>query len=380
MSKTEPRSAPNIGFDVEISSGGRAYGEAASAVSPDARTISPTRTAAKEASRRRRTAVLSLVVVGLTAIALWAWLSNPNTNVPPDAVARVNGEYIYEKDVDREINLTKASLYLSKNSRDNLPSRASVLEDLISRRMQVEDARKAGVTVSVAELDNAMKAIMDRTGVTQDKLATALGNYNLKLQDMRDITSDVALINKYIGDYVAKGATSDLDVQTKKNDWLTTLSQTSKIYRLKAPGVGAAPRVGLEAPDFTLSDLNGKQVKLSALRGKPVMINFWATWCPPCRAEIPTLVQAYADAQKGTADAPYRILGVATQSDQPTIQAFVKELGVNFPVLPDVDNRITSDLYHVIPIPTSFFIDKDGIIRFVQVGPVDGPMMDKWLK
>ena len=76
---------------------------------------------------------------------------------------------------------------------------------------------------------------------------------------------------------------------------------------------------------------------------------------------------------------PYEILGVATQSDKPTIEAFVKELGINFPVLPDADNRITSDLYHVIPIPTSFFVDKDGIIRDIQVGPVDRPKLEQWL-
>jgi peroxiredoxin len=382
MSKTEPRNAPNIGFDVEISSGGRAYVEHVAGQAAE-RTVSPTRVVARAHARRRRLAVLSLVVVGLAAIGLWAWLSNPNTNVPPDAVARVNGEYIYEKDIDREINLTKASLYLSKGNTDKLPSRASVLEDLISRKMQVQDAKRAGVIVTAVEVDNAMKAITDRTGVSQEKLASALGNYNLKLEDMRDITSDIVLINKYIGEYVARGATSDLDVQTKKNDWLTSLAQTSKIDRLKAPGVGPAPRVGSEAPDFTLTDLGGKQVKLSALRGRPVMINFWATWCPPCRAEIPVLVQTYAETHKSEAtddgNAPYEILGVATQSDQPTIKAFVKELGINFPVLPDADNRVTSDLYHVIPIPTSFFIDKDGIIRDIHVGPVERPKMEQWL-
>lgn len=381
MSKTEPQPKPDIAFDVEISSGGRAYEEWATGDTAE-RTISPNRVFAKTKARRRKAAIWSLLVVGMAAIGLWAWLSNPNTNVPPDAVARVNGEYIYEKDVDREINLTKASRYLSKSNRDDLPSRASILEDLISRKMQTQDAEKAGVTISPGELDNAMKDITDRTGVSEDRLAAALDNYTLKLEDMRGITADVLLINKYIGEYVAQGAASDEEVQTKKNDWLTTLAQTSKIDRLKASGSGPAPRVGSEAPDFTLTDLEGKEVKLSDLRGRPVLINFWATWCPPCRAEIPTLVQTYAETHKdeaGSGSPPYEILGIATQSDKPTVEAFGKEFGIKFPILLDADNRITGDLYHVVPIPTSFFVDKEGIIRHIQIGPVDRAKLDQWL-
>ncbi len=375
MSKTKPQNAQDVGFEVEIRSGGRAYdpGTQRNTV----RTISPNREIAKAGARRRRLAVLSVIVVGMAALALWAWASNPNTNVPQDAVARVNGEYIYERDIDREISLTKTSLYLSKGDRTDLPSRAKVLEDLISRKMQVQDARKAGVSADKSEVDNAMQDIVNRTGVSQDKLAAALANYNLTLDDMMGVTADVVLINKYIGDYVAKGATSDLDVQNKKNDWLTNLAQTSKIDRLKAAGEGAAPQIGSLAPDFTLKDLKGKEIKLSALRGRPVMVNFWATWCPPCRAEIPTLVQMYADTHKS--GDPYEIIGVATQSDLSTVQAFAGELGINFSVVTDADNRVTNDLYHVLPIPTSFFIDKSGTIQDIHVGPVERTKLEQWL-
>jgi len=381
MSKIEPASKPDIGFDVEINSGGRAYD--ASATSEGVRAVSPTRLAAKEQARRRRVIIISLLAVGVAAVALWGWLSNPNTSVPSDAVARVNGEYILEKDVDREINLTKASLELSQvlsgtngvDTKTTLPSRAQVLEDLITRKMQVQDARKAGVVVGDTDIESAVQAIMERTGVSQEKLEAALAKYGLTLDDLREITGDVALINKYIGDYVASGAKDEQDVQNKRNDWLTSLAQTSKIDRLKASGAGPAPQIGKEAPDFTLTSLDGKEVKLSDLRGKPVLVNFWATWCPPCRAEIPEIVQTYKETHKDN----YEIVGIATQSDRPTIEAFAKEFGILFPVLPDADNRITSDLYHVIPIPTSFFIDKDGIIRDIHIGPVDRTLLEKWL-
>ena len=382
MSKTEPRQLPDVGFDVEINSGGRAYdaGQAAPGSEAAARELSATRAAAKERATRRKLLIFTVAVVGLAAMILWAWVSNPNTNVPSDAVARVNGEYISEGDIDREINLGKASLYLSKGGNAETPSRAAVLEDLISRKMQVQDAQKAGVSVSQAEVDQAMKGILDRTGVTQDKLQAALENYSLRLEDMRRVTADALLVSKYVSDYVTRNATDEADAQNKKNDWLTRLAQNGKIDRLKPSGTGPAPQVGAEAPDFTLIDLSGKPVKLSSLRGRPVLVNFWATWCPPCRAEIPTLVQAYTETRSADGKTgPYEILGVATQSDPSTVKAFVEELGINFPILRDTDNRVTSDLYHVVPIPTSFFIDKDGIIRYIQIGVLDRAALDKWL-
>jgi peroxiredoxin len=373
MSSTEQRNAANPGFEVEITSGGRAYDPAAPREAP--RPVSTTRLEAKERSRRRNTTIAALSAVALVAIALWAWLSNPNANVPQDAVARVNGEFIYDRDVTREIDLTRVSYELSSRPNGELPSRAMVLEDLISRKMQLQDARKAGIRADPQEVEGAMKGIMERTGLSEAKLEETLAKYNLKLDDLRGISADIATINRYTAEYVVKDAKDTEEAQARRNEWLTSLSQTSKVDRFKAAGSGPAPRVGSEAPDFTLQSLDGKEVKLSDLRGKPVMLNFWATWCPPCRQEIPTIRDAYKE--KGESN--YEVLGIATQSDRATVEAFAKELGINFPVLPDADNRVTSDLYHVLPIPTSFFIDKDGIIRYMHIGVVDRPTMEKWL-
>ncbi len=373
MARTDPRNVPTPGFDVEIQSGGRAHD--ASQAPRVAATLSPARAAAKARTRQRVLAVLIVGLLGLSGIATWAWLSNPTSNIPSDAVARVNGEFIYERDVNRELDLSRATNDLSKKESAQLPSPATVLEDLISRKMNLQDAKKAGVTASPDEVDNALQDILGRTGLSTDQLATALGKYSLKLDDVRQIASDVYTINKYIAGYVVAGASSDEDRRNRINDWQSTLARTSKIERFKQAGVGTAPTVGSQAPDFALKDLNGKEVKLSSLRGQPVMINFWATWCPPCRSEIPTIADVYKGTHK---DGVYQVLGVATQSDQQTIQAFTQEFGMTFPVIPDADSQATS-LYHVLPIPTTFFIDKDGIIRQIQIGPVDRPLMEKWL-
>lgn len=371
--KIEHTDAPELGFDVEIKSGGRAY-DAGVPARPTAN-LSPARAAAKSRSRRRVVTLAVLFVAAMLAAGAWAWFSNPDNFVPSDALARVNGEYIYEHDVTRELNLTRVSDAIAKKQ-DPLPSAPSVLEDLINRKLQVEDARKAGVTITPQEVDNALDQVLQKTGLTKDNLSVTLAKYDLTIDDMRAVASDTYLINKYKAENLLAGASSDTDRQNRLNDWQTRLAQNSKVDRLKAAGSGPEPTVGKEAPDFTLKSLDGKDVKLSSLRGKAVMINFWATWCPPCRSEIPTIAQMYKDTH--SASASYEILGVATQSDDPTIRAFTQEFNMNFVVLPDAESRITS-LYHVLPIPTTFFIDKEGIVRYTQVGPVDRPLMEKWL-
>ncbi len=378
MSKTEEAPPSVTNFEVQIESGGRAWDER---VAPrTAPNLSPARSAAKAQSRRRTLISIWAVSALLVGIGLWAWLSNPNTNVPSDALARVNGEYIYERDVNRELDLSRMTRDLARST--NLVvtttaelSQGAVLEDLIDKKMRVQGAHHAGFTMSAAENQAEFDGVLKRTGWTKAQVEGALDKHNLTLDDMMLSLSDSQLITKYISNYVLRGATTDEAKQNKYNDWQTSMAQSSKVDRLKPAGSGPAPVPGSEAPDFTMQNLQGKDVKLSSLRGRPVMINFWATWCPPCRSEIPTIAQMYNDTHH---DGLYEIVGVATQSDRSTIEAFSKEFGMNFPLISDADGKATT-LYHVLPIPTTFFIDKDGIVRNIQTGPVDRPLMEKWL-
>ena len=372
MSNTEPRTA-NPGFEVEIQSGGRAH-DSAILTERAAPVLSPARAAAKASSQRRTRLLLILGGVFIASLIAYLWLANPNSSIPAGAVARVNGEYIFQADIEREINLTRVSNELG-NANSEIPSAASVLEELINRKMQTQDARKAGIEVATEEVDNALKDVFGRTGITPQRLDEALRKNNLRLDDMRLIIADTIAINKYVATVVVKDAKSQEEARNLQNDWQTNLALTSRVDRLQAVGSGPAPRTNAPAPDFTLTNLDGKQVKLSDLKGQPVMINFWATWCPPCRAEIPVLTQMYKETH---ADGAYEILGVATQSDEQTISAFAREFDMLFPVMPDAGSQVTS-LYHVLPIPTTFFIDKDGIIRFIKSGPVDRPLMEKYL-
>lgn len=337
--------------------------------------ISPVREAAKAQAQRRRALLTMTLSLSLAAIVGWIWISNPDNFAPSDAVVRVNGEYITNGDVSRELDLTRAIYELTPGQGGSLPAAASVLEDLILRKLRVQEAARAGVTVGAAEAEAYFNRVLEGTGLPEAQVAGSLAKYNLTLDDLRAQLKEIFLIDKFINSYVAAGVSSDSERKSRVNAWQTEMVQRGKIERLKPPSAGPAPRVGAEAPDFTLTDLAGKEVRLSSLRGRRVMINFWATWCPPCRAEVPEIVKMYTETRRA---ANYEILGVATQSDDETIRAFASEFNMEFPVLVDEGSKVTG-LYYVVPIPTTFFLDEVGIILHKQVGLVDRPLMEKWL-
>ena len=128
-----------------------------------------------------------------------------------------------------------------------------------------------------------------------------------------------------------------------------------------------APEVGHPAPDFTLTTLDGAEIRLADLRGKPVVLNFWATWCPPCRREMPALEVIWQQHNRGDV----MVLGVDQGESPAVVSEYVRQnVGVTFP-LPLDRRQDVGDLYLVRSLPTTFFIDRAGIIREIRVG---GPM------
>jgi len=117
------------------------------------------------------------------------------------------------------------------------------------------------------------------------------------------------------------------------------------------------------APDFTLTDANGQSVTLSDLRGQVVMINFWASWCGPCREEMPLLEQIYQRYEP----LGFTLLGINVEENPADGQAFLKERPVTFKVLYDPENGI-SKLYDVVAMPSTVLIDRKGNIRFLHYG------------
>jgi len=142
-------------------------------------------------------------------------------------------------------------------------------------------------------------------------------------------------------------------------------------------GTGALPLEGQPAPDFTLKTLDGSTVTLSQLQGQPVLINFWASWCEPCRAEMPEIVRAY-EAHKADGLVVLAI-NMTFQDSLPEAQAFVKEFHMPFPALLEDTGAIARDAYRLPVLPMSFFIDRKGVIVHRQIGAMNGNQIDTYV-
>ncbi|MBI5926366.1 MAG: TlpA family protein disulfide reductase [Aquabacterium sp.] len=126
-------------------------------------------------------------------------------------------------------------------------------------------------------------------------------------------------------------------------------------------------QVASQAPDFTLRAMKGANTRLQELRGRVVMVNFWATWCGPCRQEMPHLNRLHEKYNR----AGLVLLGVNVDDDPGNAAAVATKLGIQFPVLLDTDKKV-SDQYDLQAMPSTYLIDRDGKVRFVHRGYLNG--------
>lgn len=134
-------------------------------------------------------------------------------------------------------------------------------------------------------------------------------------------------------------------------------------------------QIGETAPDFTLTNLQGDEMTLSNFRGKKVVLNFWASWCGPCRSEMPDMQKFY----EATSDKNIEVLAVNLthfERQREHVDEFVKEFGLTFPIPLDVDNK-QYEAYKVLTIPTTYFLDEQGIIQQKHLGPMTYEFMEE---
>jgi peroxiredoxin len=151
--------------------------------------------------------------------------------------------------------------------------------------------------------------------------------------------------------------------------WSSALVLVLVVLVMPVGATDVRPAAGHRAPDFALRDVNGTPVQLSRVVGqKAVLLNFWATWCPPCREEMPTIEQAYRDYRaRGLEVLAVSIDAGGEKSVAPLVRRFMAELGLTFPALLDSKGEAVR-AYQLRGLPTTFLIDRAGMVRSAEIG------------
>ncbi len=370
----------NAPFEVEIQTGNRAERDRRAHTDVATKPSAPSPLALQRQQRtrqRRRLLAYSGLLMGL-ALVVWGTAVWWQPILQRDVVARVNGRPITMQQIDQEIRLSKA-ISMAATGKESAPAPPSIMEQLILAEVKAQAARQANFSVTPEEVEAELASVTKLTRLSPEKLDESLSRYGLTRDDLRASMANTTLADRFVKRYVVNGIADPKARVDKIDRWQSDLLQLARIERVRNPANGNAPRVGAEAPDFALMDTNGKEVRLSSLRGKTVMLNFWAPWCPPCRAEMPVLQQTYQEyAAARSQGGGFELLGIATQSELANVIAFVQEYGNTFPTLMDTQNEATG-LYQVGPIPTSYFIDGRGIVRAVHIGQLDAATLRRYL-
>jgi cytochrome c biogenesis protein CcmG, thiol:disulfide interchange protein DsbE len=129
------------------------------------------------------------------------------------------------------------------------------------------------------------------------------------------------------------------------------------------------------APELTLTDLDGVTRSLSDYQGQVVLVNLWATWCPPCKEEMPAL-QAYHDKFK---DKGFTVIAINDGDPTPDVEQFVKDYKLSFPIWLDPTYIATEDAFKTLNLPSSFVIDREGVVRWQWVGEINRKMLEQFV-
>lgn len=132
---------------------------------------------------------------------------------------------------------------------------------------------------------------------------------------------------------------------------------------------------GKEILDFSLTALNGEVVPINDYKGHPMIINFWATWCPPCKEEMPLLEKAYVSYSSDLV-----VIGISVDDVADEIPQFIRDNAITFPVFRDSSNRELQTLFKVNGFPTTFFIDSDGVLQSQHIGMLNETLLDGYLR
>jgi len=319
----------------------------------------------------------AVVLVSITAAPSTPLSATPSPK--SDVVAVVNSEPIDRTDWQHSIALDRA---MSQLAGQPAPDAEATLQRLINERLVLQQTAARQIVVSDQAAQQRLDFLKQTWQVDEATLDRTLTLNGLSKTDVLADIRRLLIIEAYL---------KQIATQQDPDQWLaaqraqaqiglyTDLAAAAQPAAATAPQPAATPiaavvarpdlpigySVDQQALDFTLNDLAGQPVKLSALRGHVTILNFWATWCPPCRSEVPALQAAYQQYQsRGVA-----LIGIDLKEDAATIQQFVAPYGVTYPIVRDENGGVSAQ-YQVAGIPTTIIIDANGVIRARHIGPI----------
>ncbi|NJN98451.1 MAG: redoxin domain-containing protein [Anaerolineales bacterium] len=310
-----------------------------------------------------------ILVGGLVFVLLKSnplFQTNP-ANTSPQIMATVNGVAITREMVAKEITVSRFNVNtpLPPLSGDDLSRAADeALNQLITRQIVLQAASRQNFVLDDTLIEGRVELLFGANG---DKaLDDALRQVGIARADLSWWVRELTTVEEFTVKVIMAGAAPETRQQVY-NDWLNAQRAAAdiKTYQQGQEQTLLA-LMGEPAPNFTLTNLTAQPVALSDYRGKVVLVNFWASWCPSCLSEMPDYEQIYQ--QYGGPAGDFVVLGVNLQESQSQVGAYSAGLGVTFPVLLDTDGTVTTRQYQVTGMPGSFIIDRQGVIFIATWG------------
>ncbi|BCX04010.1 MAG: hypothetical protein KatS3mg053_1948 [Candidatus Roseilinea sp.] len=331
------------------------------------------------------------------------------TPPPPGViVAEVDGEAITREEWQRALALDRA---MSELAGQPLPAPEESLQRLINERLALREARTAGLSATSDQAATRLHMLLRRWRKDERALDAALSQRDLSRADALAAIRRLLVVEAYlarwgsednakrwmaerrqrarVGLYVSFSAPPTpavlaaspklpstplvlAPVSERTTDLTPTPSPQPVYERVTAPAPVPSPTALPENPalDFTLPDLDGRPVTLSRFRGRIVVLNFWASWCPSCRAEA----RDFGDFARRYRDRGVIVVGVNMREDAAVVRAFAEANGMDYPLLLDVDGSV-GRMYQVVGIPTTIIVDAAGGIRGRHVGVLNATQL-----
>jgi len=316
--------------------------------------------------------LLSGLIVLLGGCALLD-LAQPATS--DEVLARVNGAALTRTDLGKRMALSQIAAWLTNGGTLPDMDEDTFVNKWIDSELMAQAAAKAKVTATRDEADAEIARLLREANLDETDLLRQLTLVNLTRDELAQYEQRAVAIQKFVDANVLAGA-SEIEKPSKLLTWLVHERATAKIER---PTPNAPKTIGAYAgsiaPNFSVQSLSGGEQSLESLKGKVVLVNFWATWCVPCREEMPAIQSAY-DAHK---DEGFVVMGIDERESADEVTRYMHELDLHFPLYLDADGKVGRQ-YRVFGLPTSVLVGRDGVIREVVIGGMNLNSLDANVK